>query len=458
MGSPRTFYRADNPERYHDPTDESVIAQVHATGAEDVDTVVQAARDALNGPWSQLTAMERGRLLGRLADIVEANQEILAAIESWDNGKPYQHAPTGDLPEVVSVLRYYAGFADKLQGQVIETEKNKHVYTIREPIGVCGQILPWNYPLSMAAWKLAPAVATGNCVILKAAEQTPLSILYLAALVKEAGFLPGVINIINGYGRDAGAALASHEDIDKIAFTGSTETGRQIMKLASKNLKNITLETGGKSPLIVFDDADLDKAVYWGHLGIMLNSGQVCTANSRILVHEKVYDRFLELFLEKSRSAKLGDPFAEDTFQGPQVNKLQQDRVLGYIEKAKSEGASLVLGGERWAQGSKGKGYFIEPTVFTNVQSHMTIYREEIFGPVATVGSFKTEDEAVAQANDTQFGLGAALFTKDVGRIHRLTRKLHSGTAIAARPRSKTSSRLRSLIRIANPAFHKGNR
>ncbi|KFA80073.1 hypothetical protein S40288_08205 [Stachybotrys chartarum IBT 40288] len=380
--------------------------------------------------------MERGRLLSRLADIVEANQEILAAIEPWDNGTEHTHR--------VCLRRTSAYvYCSANVFEVIETEKNKHVYTIREPIGVCGQILPWNYPLSMAAWKLAPAVATGNCVILKAAEQTPLSILYLAALVKEAGFLPDVINIINGYGKDAGAALASHEDIDKIAFTGSTETGRQIMKLASKNLKNITLETGGKSPLIVFEDADLDKA--------LLGSPR------RILVHEKVYDRFLELFLEKSRSAKLGDPFAEDTFQGPQVNKLQQDRVLGYIEKAKSEGASLVLGGERWAQGSKGKGYFIEPTVFTNVQSHMTIYREEIFGPVATVGSFKTEDEAVAQANDTQFGLGAALFTKDVGRIHRLTRKLHSGTAIAARPRSKTSSRLRSLIHIANLAFHKGN-
>ncbi|KFA53844.1 hypothetical protein S40293_01722 [Stachybotrys chartarum IBT 40293] len=388
MGSLELFTELTTPN--------GITIPLHATGAEDVDT----ARDALNGPWSQLTAMERGRLLSRLADIVEANQEILAAIESWDNGTEHTH-------------------------RVCLRRTSAYVYY-------------------MTAWKLAPAVATGNCVILKAAEQTPLSILYLAALVKEAGFLPDVINIINGYGKDAGAALASHEDIDKIAFTGSTETGRQIMKLASKNLKNITLETGGKSPLIVFDDADLDKAVYWGHLGIMLNSGQV-------------YDRFLELFLEKSRSAKLGDPFAEDTFQGPQVNKLQQDRVLGYIEKAKSEGASLVLGGERWAQGSKGKGYFIEPTVFTNVQSHMTIYREEIFGPVATVGSFKTEDEAVAQANDTQFGLGAALFTKDVGRIHRLTRKLHSGTAIAARPRSKTSSRLRSLIHIANPAFHKGN-
>ncbi|KAJ4192455.1 mitochondrial aldehyde dehydrogenase [Fusarium falciforme] len=303
-----------------------------------------------------------------------------------------------------------------------------HVFTTREPIGVCGQIIPWNYPLSMAAWKLGPAIATGNCVVIKAAEQTPLSILYLATLFKEAGYPKGVVNVINGYGRDAGAALASHMGVDKIAFTGSTQTGREIMKLASGNLKSITLETGGKSPLVVFDDADLDKAAYWGHVGIMSNAGQVCTANSRIFVHEKVYDDFLRRFLEKAASAKVGDPFAADTFQGPQVSQAQRDRILQYIDIGKSEGGTLALGGKVHETAGNGRGYFVEPTVFTNVKDDMTIYREEIFGPVAAVLSFKTEDEVIKRANDTFFGLGAALFTKDVSRVHRISRKIQSGT------------------------------
>lgn len=368
------------------------------------------------------------------------------------------------MQEVVAVFRYYAGYADKLHGQgngvspiyiehltdsliVIETEKNQHVFTTREPIGVCGQIIPWNYPLSMAAWKLGPAIATGNCVVIKAAEQTPLSILYLATLFKESGYPKGVINVINGYGRDAGAALASHMGVDKIAFTGSTQTGREIMKLASGNLKSITLETGtynltsvtrepaelifwkgGKSPLVVFDDADLDKAAYWGHVGIMSNAGQVCTANSRIFVHEKVYDDFLRRFLEKAASAKVGDPFAADTFQGPQVSQAQRDRILQYIEIGKSEGGTLALGGKVHETAGNGRGYFVEPTVFTNVKDDMTIYREEIFGPVAAVLSFKTEDEVIKRANDTFFGLGAALFTKDVSRVHRISRKIQSGS------------------------------
>ncbi|KAH7145518.1 aldehyde dehydrogenase domain-containing protein [Dactylonectria estremocensis] len=410
------------------PADETEITQVHAAGAKDVDAAVQAARNAFNGPWGGLTSTQRGRLLSHLADRVEANAKTLATVEAWDSGKPYQVCLEGDIQEVVSVLRYYAGYADKVHGQVIETEKNQHVFTTREPIGVCGQIIPWNYPLSMAAWKLGPAVAAGNCVVIKAAEQTPLSILYLATLVKEAGYPKGVINIINGYGKDAGAALASHMDVDKIAFTGSTETGRQIMKLASVNLKSITLETGGKSPLVVFEDADLDKAVYWGHIGIMSNAGQVCTANSRVFVHENIYDAFVDRFLKQVASAKIGDPFAADTFQGPQVNKTQRDRVLQYIELGKSEGATLATGGKARGSPSDGKGYFIEPTVFTDVKDDMTIYREEIFGPVAAVLSFKTEEEVVARANDTLFGLGAAVFTKDVSRIHRITRKIQSGT------------------------------
>ncbi|KAJ4239392.1 mitochondrial aldehyde dehydrogenase [Fusarium falciforme] len=410
------------------PFNESVIARVHAAGAKDVDTAIQAAREAFNGPWGEVTCTERGRLLSRLADLVEAQAETLATVESWDGGKPFHVALQEDVQEVIAVFRYYAGYADKLHGQVIETEKNQHVFTTREPIGVCGQIIPWNYPLSMAAWKLGPAIATGNCVVIKAAEQTPLSILYLATLFKEAGYPKGVVNVINGYGRDAGAALASHMGVDKIAFTGSTQTGREIMKLASGNLKSITLETGGKSPLVVFDDADLDKAAYWGHVGIMSNAGQVCTANSRIFVHEKVYDDFLRRFLEKAASAKVGDPFAADTFQGPQVSQAQRDRILQYIEIGKSEGGTLALGGKVHETAGSGRGYFVEPTVFTNVKDDMTIYREEIFGPVAAVLSFKTEDEVIKRANDTFFGLGAALFTKDVSRVHRISRKIQSGT------------------------------
>ncbi|KAF5554610.1 aldehyde dehydrogenase (NAD+) [Fusarium mexicanum] len=410
------------------PADEVEIAKVHAAGAEDVNIAVQAARAALDGPWNGFTSTKRGRLLGHLADLVEAEAEVLGTIEAWDCGKPYRVTLVDDARETIAVFRYYAGYADKLRGQVIETEKNQHVFTTREPIGVCGQIIPWNYPLSMAAWKLGPAVATGNCVVIKAAEQTPLSILYLASLIKKAGYPKGVVNVINGYGREAGAALAGHMDVDKIAFTGSTETGREIMKLASANLKNITLETGGKSPLIVFEDAELEKAAYWGHIGIMSNAGQVCTANSRIFVHEKVYDNFMAHFLKQVNGAKIGNPFNQDTTQGPQVNKIQQERVLRYIELGISEGASLVTGGNVFGNPDEGKGYFIEPTVFTNVKDDMTIYREEIFGPVAAVMTFKTEEEVMRRANDTPFGLGAAIFTKDVSRIHRVTRRIQSGT------------------------------
>ncbi|RSL85208.1 hypothetical protein CEP52_016211 [Fusarium oligoseptatum] len=373
------------------PFDESVIARVHAAGAEDVDIAVQAARDAFDGPWGDVTSTERGRLLSRLADLVEAQAKTLATIESWDGGKPFHVALQEDVQEVIAVFRYYAGYSDKLHGQVIETEK--------EPACL-------HYPRTHRSWKLGPAIATGNCVVIKAAEQTPLSILYLATLFKEAGYPKGVVNVINGHGRDAGAALASHMGVDKIAFTGSTQTGREIMKLASGNLKSITLETGGKSPLVVFEDADLDKAAYWGHIGII-----------RIFVHEKIYDDFLRRFLEKGC---LG--------QGPQVSQTQRDNILRYIELGKSEGATLALGGKVHETAGNGKGYFVEPTVFTNVNDDMAIYREEIFGPVAAVLSFQTEEEVVRRANDTFFGLGAALFTKDVSRVHRITRKIQSGT------------------------------
>lgn len=280
----------------------------------------------------------------------------------------------------------------------------------------------------MAAWKLGPAIAAGNTVVLKAAEQTPLSILVFANLVKEAGFPPGVINILNGYGKVAGAAMAQHPGIDKIAFTGSTATGKEIMKMAALNMKNITLETGGKSPLLVFDDADLDQAVKWSHIGIMSNMGQICTATSRILVQEGIYDNFVEAFKKRiQETSKVGDPFSDDTFQGPQVTKAQYDRVLSYVESGKSEGATLAMGGEAYKNVGNGKGFFISPTVFTGVKDNMRIFREEVFGPFVVVVSFKDEEEALSLANDTTYGLGSAVFTKDIVKAHRVARKIEAG-------------------------------
>ena len=343
-------------------------------------------------------------------------------------GKPYQVSLNDDIGEVVNTIRYYAGWADKIHGQTISTTPEKFAYTIRQPIGVVGQIIPWNFPLAMAAWKLGPALACGNTIVMKPAEQTPLSILYLATLIKEAGFPPGVVNIINGIGRVAGPALVTHPSVDKVAFTGSTATGKEIMKMAAGTMKNITLETGGKSPLVVFGDADLEQAAKRAHIGIMYNQGQVCTATSRILVHESVYDKFVTLFKEAVAStSKVGNPFSDDTFQGPQVTKAQYERVLSYIEAGKSEGAKLESGGVPYKNVGDGKGFFIEPTIFTNVKDHMRIYREEVFGPFVAIASFTDEAEAVARANDTTYGLGAAVFTKDIERAHRVASEIEAG-------------------------------
>ena len=364
----------------------------------------------------------------KFASLIESEKETLATLETWDNGKPYTVALDEDLGEVVNTIRYYAGWADKLHGQTISTTGQKFAYTLKQPVGVCAQIIPWNYPLAMAAWKLGPALACGNTIVLKPAEQTPLSILYLATLIPKAGFPPGVINIVNGYGKEAGHALASHLDVDKIAFTGSTITGKQIMKTASVNMKNITLETGGKSPLLVFSDADLDQAAKWAHIGIMSNMGQICTATSRILVQADVYDKFVEAFKEVVKTtSKVGDPFQDDTFQGPQVTKAQYERVLSYIESGKTEGATLATGGTPYKDVGDGKGFFIAPTVFTEVTEEMKIYREEVFGPFVVVASFKTEDEGIKMANNTQYGLGSALFTRDVERAHRVAARIEAG-------------------------------
>ena len=406
---------------------EEEICSVYAATAEDVDAAVSAARKAFkHESWKPLSGTERGALMLKLADLVAQNAEILATIECLDNGKPYQTALTENVPEVINVLRYYAGYADKNFGQVIDVGPAKFAYTVKEPLGVCGQIIPWNYPLDMAAWKLGPALCCGNTIVLKLAEQTPLSMLYVAKLIKEAGFPPGVINIINGHGREAGSALVQHPQVDKIAFTGSTATGKEIMKMASLTMKNITLETGGKSPLIVFEDADLELAATWSHIGIMSNQGQICTATSRILVHEKIYDEFVEKFKAKVQEVSVvGDPFEESTFHGPQVSKAQYERVLGYIKAGKEEGATVMLGGEPAPQ--NGKGFYVAPTVFTNVKPTMKIFKEEIFGPCVAITAFKSEEEALTLANDSMYGLGAALFTKDLTRAHRVAREIEAG-------------------------------
>lgn len=405
-------------------TDEE-ICSVHAASAEDVDRAAKAARAAFRDPaWKSLSGTQRGELMRKLADLVSQHAETLATIECLDNGKPYKTALAENVPEFVNVLRYYAGYADKNFGQVIDVGPAKFAYTVKEPLGVCGQIIPWNYPLDMAAWKLGPALCCGNTVVLKLAEQTPLSMLYVAALIKEAGFPAGVVNVINGHGREAGAALVRHPGVDKIAFTGSTATGREVMKMASATMKNITLETGGKSPLIVFDDADLDLAAEWAHAGIMSNQGQICTATSRILVQDSVYDAFVQKFAAAvENTSVVGDPFAEDTFQGPQVSREQYERVLGYIRAGREEGATVLIGGEA----ARPKGFFVKPTVFTGVRPEMTIYREEIFGPCAAVASFGSQDEAVRMANDTTYGLGAALFTRNLVRAHEVAREIEAG-------------------------------
>ncbi|GES65881.1 aldehyde dehydrogenase [Aspergillus terreus] len=414
-----------------DPATDKPIATVHAASADDIDRAVRAAKAALVHPsWKQLPPTDRGQMMAKLANLIEENKELFASIDAWDNGKPYHVALEEDLPEAIGTIRYYSGWADKTFGQTISTTPQKFAYTIRQPVGVVGQIIPWNYPLSMAAWKLGPALACGNTIVLKPAEQTPLSVLVLGNLIKQAGFPPGVINITNGYGREAGAALVSHPLVDKVAFTGSTATAREIMKMAASTLKNITLETGGKSPLIVYPDADLDQAVKWAHFGIMSNQGQICTATSRIFVHQDILGSFLARFKQTIEStSKIGSQWDASTFQGPQVTRAQYERILSYFEIARNEGATVFMGGAPHVPtDNKYKdGYFVQPTVFTDVKDSMRIVQEEVFGPVAVVLSFSSEEESIRRANDTTYGLGAAVFTRDIERAHRVAAEIESG-------------------------------
>uniref|UniRef100_A0A8C5LYC4 aldehyde dehydrogenase (NAD(+)) n=1 Tax=Leptobrachium leishanense TaxID=445787 RepID=A0A8C5LYC4_9ANUR len=410
-----------------DPSTGEVITHVAEADKDDVDLAVKAAKEAfqLGSPWRCMDASQRGQLLNRLADLIERDRLYLASLETFDNGKPFTASYAGDLDQVIKVYRYYAGFADKLHGKTIPMDGNYFSYTRHEPIGVCGQIIPWNFPLVMQGWKLAPALATGNTVVMKVAEQTPLSALYVASLIKEAGFPPGVVNILTGYGSTAGAAIARHLDIEKIAFTGSTAIGRFIQQVAGEtNLKRVTLELGGKTPCIVCADADLDHAVDQCHEAVFFNMGQCCSAGSRTFVEESIYSEFIERSVEKAKQRKIGNPFSPDTVHGPQVDKMQFDKIFGYIQIGKREGAKLLCGGERHGN----NGFFIKPAVFADVQDNMTIAREEIFGPVQSVLRFRETKEIIERANTTRYGLAAGIFTKDLDRAMFFTQALQAGT------------------------------
>ena len=402
------------------------ICQVAEADAADVNLAVAAARAAFESRgWRRMAAAERGKLLYRLADLMEKHIDELAQLESVDNGKPLRESRRVDLPLAIACYRYFAGWADKIQGRTIPISGNYFCYTRHEPVGVVAQIIPWNFPLMMQAWKLAPALAAGNTVILKPAEQTPLSALRVGELIVEAGFPAGVVNILPGFGPTAGAALAAHMQVDKIAFTGSTEVGHLIMEAAAKsNLKRVTLELGGKSPNIVFADADMDDAVEGAHAGIFFNQGQSCVAGSRVYVEEKIYDEFVTRSAERAQERKIGDPLDMRTEQGPQVDQAQFDRIMSYVAIGVNEGARLVCGGERVFD----RGYFIRPAVFADVADSMRIAREEIFGPVMSILRFKTMREVIERANDTDFGLAAAVWTKDISKANTVANGVRVGT------------------------------
>jgi len=408
------------------PSTGEAICQVAEADAADVDAAVHAAREAFeHGPWRTMNASARGRLLYRLADLIEANAEGLAQLEALDNGKPVSVARAVDVAKTVACYRYFAGWADKVHGKTIPIDGDFLCYTRHEPIGVVGQIIPWNFPMLMMAWKLAPALATGNTVVLKPAEQTPLSALRIGELILEAGFPAGVVNILPGFGPTAGAALASHMDVDKVAFTGSTEVGHLIMEAAARsNLKPVTLELGGKSPNIVFEDADLDEAVEGAHMGLFANQGQSCCAGSRVFVERSIYDAFVEKSVARARGRVVGDPFDPRTELGPLVDQSQFDKVMGYIESGRSDGATLACGGDRIGD----RGYFLRPTVFADVRDEMKIAREEIFGPVMSILPFHGVDEAVNRANGTPFGLAAAVWTRDIKKALAVSNGVRAGT------------------------------
>jgi aldehyde dehydrogenase (NAD+) len=407
------------------PATEKKIADVAEGTAEDIDLAVRAARRAFeSSDWSKMDARDRGKLINRLADLIEKNAEELAALETLDNGKPIRDSRAADVPLVIDCLRYYAGWADKIQGDTIPVRGEYFTYTRREPVGVCGQIIPWNFPMLMVAWKWAPALATGCTIVMKPAEQTPLSCLRLGELALEAGIPDGVINIVPGDGPNTGAALVRHPDVDKIAFTGEHRTAQIIMKEAAQTLKRLTFELGGKSPNVVFADSDLDAAAAGAEFGLFFNQGQCCCAGSRLFVEKSVHKKFVEKVMDRVSGRKLGDPFDPATTQGPQVDQAQFDKIMHYIDKGNEAGAKCLTGGKRFGK----TGYYVEPTVFDNVTDDMEIARDEIFGPVMNILPFSDVDEIVERANNTCFGLAAAVWTRDVAKAHKFARSVRAGT------------------------------
>ena len=403
------------------------ICDVAEADEADVNLAVKAARAAFHSkaPWRRMSASERGKLLYKLADLMEKNADDLARLESLDNGKPYTIAKAADVALSIACYRYFAGWADKVQGKTIPVGGDYFCYTRHEPVGVVGQVIPWNFPLLMQAWKLAPALATGNTVVMQPAEQTPLTALRVAELIQEAGFPNGVVNMLPGYGPTAGAAIARHMDVDKVAFTGSTEVGHLIMEAAAQtNLKRVTLELGGKSPNIIFADADFDAAIEGAHFALFFNQGQCCCAGSRVFVEEKAYDEFVERSADRAKKRKVGDPFDKRTEQGPQVDDVQFNKVMSYIDAGVKDGARLVAGGARFGE----HGYFIQPTVFADVTDNMRIAEEEIFGPVMSIIKFKDIDEVIDRANRTMYGLAAGVWTRDIGKAYAIANGVRAGT------------------------------